>query len=413
MKSTLGRAACLLGGLSLALVVACAPTAPVVSPTSPAAAPAAPASPPSKPAVSASPASSAATAKPVASPALPSAPSPAAASSPAAKPASDQAVASFYRDKTVRVIVGTAPGGTFDTYSRLLAKYLPKYLPGSPTVIVENRPGAGGLLAANTVYSVEPQDGSVLLSVNEYLPLLQVTGAQGVSYDASKFQWLGASTRSSYVCLVSVASGVGSAQDLLGGKEAIIGTIGPANSTNDVPAVLNGVLGMKMKLVSGYQGFANIKLAVESGEIDGACGGWDGFILVFGDLLTRSPEVVKAVISLGKLSPEAEQFPFLRGVPSAEDLAKDDESRQILRAVNTTALISKPFTAGPGVPKERVDALRRAVASVYADSEFLAEAKRSNLIVGFTPGEDVQKLVLSMLEMPAPLQSRLKGILAP
>jgi tripartite-type tricarboxylate transporter receptor subunit TctC len=343
------------------------------------------------------------------------APSPAVAAKPAASPAAkvdEKALADFYRGKTMKIVVGTGPGGTFDAYSRLLARYMPKYLPGSPNIIVENRPGAGGLTAANAVYNVEPQDGTILLSVNEYIAFLQAVGAPGVQLDAAKMNWLGASVKTAFICTGRIDSGVSSVQELMSGsKELLIGTISPANSTHDVPAVLNATLGTKMKLVPGYESFNVIKLAIERKEVEGVCGGWDGFVLVMNDLIQPDKPVLKTLVSLGPLTPQAQEFPFLKDVPVAESVATTDEAKQLLRVMNTPAQMSKPFAVGPGVPMERVAALRDAVAKSYADAEFLAEAKRSNLFATFSSGTEVQGLVQQMLATPKPVLDKLKDVL--
>lgn len=409
-------------GVLLCLVLAaCAPSAP---PT--------PAAPPPKPAEALKPAATTAAPaparpteapkpalKPTEKPATKPTEAPAAkpadkATAPPAKPAFDQkGVADFYRGKTMKIVVGTGPGGTFDTYSRLLGRYVPKYLPGSPSVIVENRPGAGGLTAANAVYNVEPQDGTVLLSVNEYIAFLQAVGTQGVQFDAARFNWLGASVKTGFICAGRTDTGVSRIQDLIGagGKELIIGTISPANSTHDVPAVLNTVLGARLKLVPGYESFQAIKLAIERKEVEGICGGWDGFVLVLPDMIQPERPVLKTLVSLGPLSPQALEFPFLKEVPVAETLAATEEARQLLRVMNTPAQISKPFATGPGVPADRVAALREAVAKSYADPEFQAEAKRSNLFASFSSGEEVQRLVQQMLQTPRATLDKLKEVL--
>jgi tripartite-type tricarboxylate transporter receptor subunit TctC len=293
----------------------------------------------------------------------------------------------------------------------MLARYLPKYLPGAPTVVPENRPGAGGLTAANGVYNVDPQDGSVLLSVNEYVGLLQAVGAPGIQFDAAKFQWLGASIKTAFICAGRTDSGVNSVQDLVAGKELSVGTIGPANSTHDVPAVINATTGTNMKLVSGYDGFATIKLAIDRKEVDGACGGWDGFVLVMPDLIEGDQPIMKTFVSLGELTPDAQKFPFLRNVPLAEPLAKTDQDKQMLQLMNVPAQMSKPFAVGPGVPKDRVEALRDATAKAYADPEFQAEAQRSRLFATYTSGEEVQRIVQDLVNAPAALRERLKDVL--
>jgi tripartite-type tricarboxylate transporter receptor subunit TctC len=321
----------------------------------------------------------------------------------------EQAVADFYKGKTVRLVVGSGPGGTFDTYSRLVATHMPRHLPGEPTIIVENRPGGGGLVAANTVYNVEPKDGTVLLSVAEDIAFQQLMGAEGIEFDASKYQWLGASVKGSYVCGARTDSGVNSFQDLLNGKPLIVGTSTPTSVVLTGPAVVvNGTMGTKMQIIPGYADFTRLKIAVEGQEVNAACGGWDGLVLVFGDLLDAG--TFKVLYSLSELPADAQAVKHFQGLPTAESQAKTDEDRALIRAVNSPAQIAKPFAVVPGVPADRVAALRKAMIETYADAEFLAQAQQSKLAVSFSDGESVQRIVLDLLASPPAVRDRLKAI---
>jgi tripartite-type tricarboxylate transporter receptor subunit TctC len=333
-----------------------------------------------------------------------------AAPKPTAGAAADQAIADFYRGKTIRIVVAFGPGGTYDSYSRFVAAHLPKYLAGSPTVVVENKPGGGGLIAANGVYNSEPRDGTVILSITEDLPLQQIIAGEGVAFEADKFQWLGASVRGSYVCGTRTGGGVSSLDDLLAGKQLVMGTISPSNATHMAASVLNVGLGTNLRLVTGYADMTKIKLAMQSGEVDGTCGGWDGFTAQFGDLLEGDNPAVKVLVSLGQLAPEAQANAALRNIPVAESLARTEEAKQLIRAVNASPQIAKPFAFPPGVPPERVTALRQALAKTYVDPDFLAQVKQARLYSSFVPGEDVQQTVQDVLKMPAPLQEQLKAL---
>jgi tripartite-type tricarboxylate transporter receptor subunit TctC len=335
------------------------------------------------------------------------------AASPAASTAqgtfNEQAVADFYRGKTVRLVVGSGPGGTFDTYSRLVAAHMPRHLPGEPTIIVENRQGGGGLVAANTVYHGEPKDGTVMLSVTEDLAFQQLMGAEGLEFDASKYQWLGASVRGSYVCGARTDSGVASFQDLLDGKPLVVGTSTPTSVVLTGPAaVLNGTMGTKMQIVPGYADFSRLKLGVEGKEVEAACGGWDGLVLVFGDLLDAG--TFKVLYSLGELPADALANKHFQGLPTAESRAKTDEDRALIRAVNSPARIAKPFAVVPEVPADRLAALRKAMIATYADPQFLAQAQQSKLSVSFSDGETVQRIVEELLGSPTNVRDRLKGL---
>jgi tripartite-type tricarboxylate transporter receptor subunit TctC len=233
------RTVLLAAGIGGMLATACGQATVGIKPTAP---PAAPTAAPAKPAAPAGATS------PSASPAAASA-SPAA--SPAAKPVAapartfdERAVADFYRGKTVRIVLGLTPGSGADLTARLVAKYLPKYVPGNPGVIVENKPGGGGMLAANTVYNTEPKDGSVIAAPLEGFPLQQLLGGEGVQFDSRQFQWVGSLVKSQVACIARFDSGVNSIKDIMGtGKQLIVGSSGPGGTAHDAPTVLEAALG--------------------------------------------------------------------------------------------------------------------------------------------------------------------------
>lgn len=176
-----------------------------------------------------------------------------------------------------------------------------------------------------------------------------------------------------------------SVQDLMAGKRLVIGTISPANSTHDVPSILNATLDTNMQLVPGYAGFQRIKLAIQAREVEGICGGWDGFPLVFEEMLQGEKPEMRILVSVGNLSPQAQALPYFQGVPVAESLAKTEEARQLLRIMSIPAQISKPFAVGPDVPLERLAALRRAFVQTYADQQFLAKPAKPSCSWGSAP----------------------------
>ncbi len=384
--------------LSTALAVgltamACAPSA------APTATPA-----PPKPA-STAPAQQAGQTAPTAAPAKP-----APTQAPAAKPAAfdEKAVADFYRGKTVRIVVGFPPGGGFDTYSRLLAKHLPKYLPGNPNIIVENKPGAGSMIAANEVFRVAEKDGTVIGSFNEQLVLLQGLGQDGIEYNARRFQWLGSLVNSPSACAVRTDAGIDSFEEVIAGKQWIIGADAPGTTTHDVPAVLKGALGANIKIVPGYAGTARQRLAVESKEVDGACFTWESMRTTARAWFEQTPPAAKVLVVMGSKTPD---HPWLKGVPAAETLAKTSEAKQLLAAVNLPSEMSKPYAVAPEVPKDRVEALRQAFSKVVADKEFLSEAERAQLEVTPLSAQEVEARVSQILDTPPTVMAKLKEIL--
>ncbi len=337
-------------------------------------------------------------------------PAPAAQPSPTSKPAAfdERAVADFYRGKTIRIVVGFAPGGAFDVYSRILAKYLPKYLPGSPTVIVENRPGAGSVLAANAVYNTEPKDGTVIGSFNEFLVLQQLMDAPGIQFDTGRFQWLGSSVSTFSACLARTDVGIRSIQEIMDGKELVVGTTGPGAATHDTPAVLNAALGTRFKLVPGYDGIAKVQLALESKEVDGYCVSFDAVQIVGRHMLEGDSPSARVLVVMGDKTLD---HPFLKGVPAAETLAKTEEARTLLRTLHAPSQMSKPFAVAPDVPRDRVEALRKAVADSFADPQFRDEAQRAQQEVSPSNGERVTAIVRQLLSTPPPVVARLKDVL--
>ena len=342
---------------------------------------------------------------------IPSPPPPATPDS-APVPATTQAqVADFYRGKTVRIVVGTPPGGGFDLTSRLLAERLPAYLPGEPTVIVENRPGAGGMIAANTVYTTEPKDGTVILSFVSSIVIRQLLGQPGVSFDAGKFQWLGAAQEDTSACLVRADTGVRSLEEAVASdRELVLGTGGPGNDSHDVPAVLASELGARLKLVSGYAGFSELRLATERKEIDGFCISFTSMLTNLTQWLEGDQPLARIVAIMGDTTPD---HPTVRGLTPAERLAKSEESRQLMRLVNAGQRINKPFAVAPEVPPDRVEALRSALARAFADPLLLAKAETAKLVVAPLSAGRVTDYIQGLLRTPQPLRDRLRSIVEP
>jgi tripartite-type tricarboxylate transporter receptor subunit TctC len=330
------------------------------------------------------------------------------ASGPPAQAYDERAVADFYRGKTIRIIVGFTAAGAFDFYSRLLANHMSQYIPGNPTIIVENRPGAGSALAANLVYAVEPKDGTVIGSFNEFLVLQQLLGAEGIQFDAAKFNWLGSSVDTTSTCLVRSDSGINSIQELMGGREVVVGATSPGTPTYDTPATMNAALGTRFRMVTGYEGITQINLAMESREVDGYCVSLDAVQIVARRLVEADPPAVKILSAMGS---QPSEHPYLRNVPVTEPLARTEREKQLLRAVHAPSRISKPFAVAPEVPRDRVEALRRAMVAVFADPAFIEETRAANQERSPSEGEKVTAVVQELLQTPAETVAELKNIL--
>ena len=330
---------------------------------------------------------------------------------PAVKSSFDEkAVADFYRGKTIRILIGSGPGGTYDIYSRLLSKHMPRFVPGNPTLLVQPRPGAGGLIAANALYNSEPKDGTVIGSFGETFVLRQAIGAPGIQFDSAKFQWIGSAINAPLACVARTDSAVASFQDVVDGKPFTLGTMAPGSTIYDTPAIINAALNLQMKLVRGFEGVAAIVNATEAKEVDGYCASWLAMLTTGRHLQLIDGGVLKPILIMGDKTPN---HPLLKGVPAAENVAKNEEAKQLLRAMHAPSQVTNPYLVHPEVPKARVDALRKAFWATFMDPEFKADAKKSK--IEFTPsnGERVTQVVQMILNTPQGVLAKMKTILAP
>ena len=320
----------------------------------------------------------------------------------------EKAVGDFYRGKTIRVIIGSGAGGTYDIYSRLMAKHMTRFVPGNPTLLVVPRPGAGGLIAANAVYNSEPKDGTVIGSFGETFVLRQAMGAPGIQFDSAKFQWLGAAINAPLACVARTDSAISTFQDVVDGKPFTVGTMAPGSTIYDTPAVLNAAFNIQMKLVRGFEGVATIVNATESKEVEGYCASWLAMLTTGRHLQLIDGGVIKPILIMGDKTPD---HPLLKRVPAAESLAKNEEGKQLLRAMHAPSQITNPYVVHPEVAKDRVEALRRAFWATFNDAEFLSDAKKTK--IEFTPsnGERTTQVVQSILNTPAAVLARMKKVL--
>lgn len=327
-------------------------------------------------------------------------------------PAWADPVEDFYKNKTVRIVVGFGPGGATDTNARLVASVLSKYIPGNPRVVVQNRPGAGSLLAANTVYNNEPQDGTVIGAFSSDLALAQARGEPGVHFDATKYQWIASGYDTAAMCAVRTDAGVSGIEDVMGpdGKEIVFASFGKGGLSHIPAAVFNEVFGTRFKVVTGYPGGAAQRLAVKNNEVQGFCTTFQTIQGTEAGMFEGPAACCKVLIIAGA---EEQDHPFLEGVPVAEQLAKkmgkSEEDIAMLRAMNAPNRISIPQAVAPGVPEERVEALRRAFEQAYKDPELLKLAGKMGLDLNPKTGEQVQVIVTELLDTPQPVLERLSA----
>ncbi len=313
---------------------------------------------------------------------------------------------SFFEGKTVRVIVGLAPGGGFDTYARVIARHMGKHVPGNPTFVVENMTGAGSLIAANHVYKVAKPDGLTIGKFNGSLMLGQVLGQAGVEFDARRFEFIGAAVKEDVVCSLTKTSGVTSLEKWIAAKTPVkLGGLAPLASPDNSARVLKTVLGLPVQVVSGYRGTAEIRLAADSGELAGACWSWESMRSTWRNGLD-SGDVVAVLQMTGK------PFPDLPNVPLAINLAKTDEARRLVQVgIQNSGAFARPFVLPPGTPKERVQLLRRAFHETLKDAAFLAEAEKAKLTLDPVTGDELEKMVGDLFVLDAALLAKLKDIL--
>jgi tripartite-type tricarboxylate transporter receptor subunit TctC len=314
----------------------------------------------------------------------------------------------FYKGKTLTFVVGFSAGGGFDAYTRLIARHIGKHIPGNPTVVVENRTGAGSLIAANYIYNQAPHDGTVIGNWTGTLVMQQELGNKAAKFDGRKFGWLGAPTPDSFVCALTKASGVQTLDDWFKSKRPIkIGGTAPGDNTDDVAKLTQAALGFPMKLVEGYKGTSKIRLAAESGEIDGGCWAWESIKVTWAKGL-QSGDVHVVLQTVEKSRPD------LTNVPLAIKYAKTDEARQLLDIVNGAySKGSRPYTVPPGVPQDRLQLLQKAFMETLRDPDLLKEAKKSQLEINPVDGATIAKLMAGIYDLSPALKSKLTKILIP
>ncbi len=307
-------------------------------------------------------------------------------------PALGGEIAEFYRGKQVRLLIGADPGGPYDAYGRLLARHLSDHIPGQPRVVVQNMPGATSVIAANYVYNKAPQDGSVLATLNNVVPLIKVLGEADIQFDPAKLNWIGSVARELYTIYVRSGSPIRSLADAKSAK-VTMGATGPMAMSGLFPRVINNVAGTQFQIVTGYPGLAAVQTAMERNEVDGFAG--DSWYDGHGQGKSYNwflDGTVRTIAVIG--SKPARQ---LAGIPHLTDLAQDAETRQLLELFSSPADVGKPAVMGPDVPPERVEAMRQAFAATVSDANFKAEAERLGLAVDPVSGEALTALVQQLM----------------
>lgn len=322
-------------------------------------------------------------------------------------PSASYPAAPFYEGKTVRIVVGAAPGGGFDTYSRAIARHMGKYIPGSPTIIVENMPGAGFVIAVNHLYKVAKPDGLTIGNWIGTLVVAQVIGRKGLEFDVRKFEYLGSPVRNHDLCVLIRQSGITNIEKWIASKTPVkLGSTPPGSTTYENAAVLREALGLPLQLVAGYKGTAEIRLAAEAGEVAGLCG------LSWASAKSTWRKGLESGDAIVVLQNTPRPHPELPNVPLAINLAKTEEARKLIQVgIHDTSTITYLYSLPPGTPKERMQILRRAFQETMKDSEFLAEAKKANLDLDPVTGEDLERIIAEFFKLEAAVANKLKEIL--
>ena len=312
----------------------------------------------------------------------------------------------FYKGKIIRIIVGTAPGGGYDLYSRTLARHFGKHIPGNPAVIVENMTGAGGLIATNHVYKVAKPDGLTIGHIVGAVFLQQLIGKPGIEFDARKFRFIGAPAQDTQLLTVHRRTGIKSVEQWLASKTTVkFGASGPGSANEDIPKVVKEVLGLPLQIVSGYKGSAEIRLAVNSGEVDGISIPWESLKGTWQQEM-EAREVIVVLQAAGKSHQE------LADVPLAMDFAKTEVARKLLQAgVNNYGATARPYILPPGTPNERVEMLRKAFMETIKDAEFAAELKKAKLDLNPLDGTTLERNVKEIFDLDPVLVPKLAEIL--
>ena len=314
----------------------------------------------------------------------------------------------FYKGKTIRFITAFSPGGAFDVYTRAVARHFHKHVPGNPSTIVENMTGAGGIIQANYMFQRAKPDGLTIGNNIGGLILQQILGAKGVEFDGRKFEYIGAPSVDDSVCALTKTSGVTNMNEWFAAKEPLkLGGIGPGGTLSDVARTLNAALGLPIRVIDGYKGVADARLAADAGEIAGYCGGWESVKLQWRKAVEAGQVSVVVQVT-------AKKNPELPNVPLAIDFAKTEEARRLLKyAVHDVAIMQRLFFTPPGTPKDRIALLRRSFLDTLKDPEYIADSIKTGLTIGPVTGEEIEEIVSGLFKLDNAMVAKLKSVLVP
>jgi tripartite-type tricarboxylate transporter receptor subunit TctC len=314
-----------------------------------------------------------------------------------AQPATAQSVEDFYKSRQVSILIGFGPGGANDAWARALARHMGKHIPGNPTLVPQNMPGAGTLKLANHLYNVAAKDGSVFGLINRGIPLEPLLGGDAAQFDPLKMNWLGSPDKDTTVCAARKDAQVQTMHDLFA-KELVVGATGSGADTAIYPEFLAEFLGMKFRTIKGYPGSNEIVLAMERNEVHGICIAYES--------LARQRLATEGRLNI-LFQAALEKDPGVPGdIPLALELAKSEDERKALELFLARVALGRPFVAPPGIPAERAEALRSAFLATMKDPEFVDETKKLRLTVDPIPGEKLAQVIADIYKTPKDVVKR-------
>lgn len=319
-----------------------------------------------------------------------------------AETARADAVSDFYKNNRIEMLVGSGPGGGYDTYARLIGRHMGSHIPGNPDFLVKNMDGAGSILAANFVVNIAPKDGTVIAGLQRNLALVQIMGQSGPKFKAQELNWLGSLANEAGVCAIATRTGIKSFDEVFT-RSFNMGGTGP-NDTEIWPALSNNTIGAQFRLIKGYPSTPPVHLAIERGEVDGICQSWSSFKVHSGKFLEEGN--IKPIVQITlKAHPELSKL----GVPMISDFITPervksgmtvDEVNSYFNLLMAAKAMGRPFAMAPGVPEDRIKAMRAAFVATAEDSKFLADAKKQKRDVELVTGDEIQEIVGKMAATP-------------
>lgn len=312
---------------------------------------------------------------------------------------------SFYEGKSITLVTSTGPGGTYDVGARAIARFMPKYIPGKPNMVVQNMPGGGNMLATNYMYAIAPKDGTAIAVVNNAIPFQQTVKGPGVRYDATKFNWIGSTGAKNSAIFVWSSNPVKSIADVRD-HEITIGGTGAGSSLVIYPTAMNNVLGTKFKVVIGYKSSEDIALAMQRREVEAR-------VLAYSSLMATHPEWIKENKVRFLVQVGIKRDKDLPNVPLMTELTKTEEEREILKLISLPVPLGQAYLAPPDTPADRVAILRKAFDATMADADFRAEAARLQLDLDPMTDEEVAAVVNDTISTPPEIVAKAKLAMGP